>query len=120
MDEIKGRISDSDQIGGKLSSENGLSGRITNSSVSEDIYIGKLSNTDEISGKLSSGYELSGEITSSAVSANTYKGSYEFTPTETTQTIEIANKRAAVDIIINPIPSNYGRITWNGSVLTIT
>ena len=49
-----------------------------------------------------------------------YTGAYEFTPTRDTQTIEIANKKAIADIIINPIPENYGLITWNGSVLTVS
>lgn len=49
-----------------------------------------------------------------------YTGAYEYTPTEETQTIEISGKAATQDIIINPIPSNYGLITWNGSVLTVS
>lgn len=49
-----------------------------------------------------------------------YTGEYEFTPTRETQTIEIANKKATADIIIKPIPKNYGLVTWNGSVLTVS
>lgn len=49
-----------------------------------------------------------------------YTGTYEFTPTRSTQVIEIANKKATADITINPIPKNYGLITWNGSVLTVS
>ena len=49
-----------------------------------------------------------------------YDGDYEWTPTEEAQTIEIANKKAVDNIIINPIPSNYGLITWNGSTLTVS
>ena len=49
-----------------------------------------------------------------------YTGDYEFTPTRSTQVIEIANKKATADITINPIPKNYGLITWNGSVLTVS
>ena len=49
-----------------------------------------------------------------------YTGAYEFTPTNATQVIEIAQKGAKENIIINPIPSNYGLITWNGSVLTVS
>lgn len=49
-----------------------------------------------------------------------YTGDYEFTPTRRTQVIEIANKKATADIIINPIPRNYGLVTWNGSVLTVS
>lgn len=49
-----------------------------------------------------------------------YEGSYSFTPTTDYQTIEIKDKRATADIVINPIPSNYGLITWNGSTLTVS
>lgn len=53
-------------------------------------------------------------------STTVYDGAYEWTPTQSTQTIEIANKKALEDIIINPIPQNYGLITWNGSTLTVS
>lgn len=43
-----------------------------------------------------------------------YEGSYEFTPGDTEQIIAIADKTATADIIIKPIPSNYGLITYNG------
>ena len=49
-----------------------------------------------------------------------YDGAYEWTPTQSTQTIEIANKKALDNIKINPIPQNYGLITWNGSTLTVS
>lgn len=48
-----------------------------------------------------------------------YTGSYEITPTTQTQTIPINGKRATQNIVVNPIPSNYGLVTWNGSVLTV-
>lgn len=49
-----------------------------------------------------------------------YDGPTEVTPSGSTQTIEIANKKALENITINPIPSNYGLITWNGSELTVS
>lgn len=49
-----------------------------------------------------------------------YTGEYEFTPSSETQTIPIYNKIASADIVINPIPSNYGLISWNGSTLTVS
>ena len=49
-----------------------------------------------------------------------FDGPYEYTPTEETQTIPITMKVASEDIVINPIPSNYGRITWNGAVLSVS
>ena len=54
------------------------------------------------------------------VGAEDYEGSYEWTPSDETQTIPIQWLRATENIIINPIPENYGLITWNGSVLTVS
>lgn len=49
-----------------------------------------------------------------------YDGSYDFTPSEQAQTIEISDKTARANIIIEPIPSNYGRITYNGSTIMVS
>lgn len=49
-----------------------------------------------------------------------YEGGYVVTPTEETQILQTANLKLTDNITINPIPSNYGRITWNGSVLTVS
>ena len=43
-----------------------------------------------------------------------YDGAYEFEPSDEAQTISIRNMMADADIVIDPIPSNYGKITWNG------
>lgn len=50
----------------------------------------------------------------------TYTGAYEFTPSENEQVIEIEEKKAVQNIVINPIPSNWGKIGWNGAYLTVT
>lgn len=55
-----------------------------------------------------------------ATESPSYTGAYEFTPTQELQTVYIENKRATQNIVINPIPNNYGMITWNGSVLTVS
>lgn len=49
-----------------------------------------------------------------------YDGAYVFTPSSETQSISIRGKKADHDIVINPVPSQYGRITWNGSSLTVS
>lgn len=49
-----------------------------------------------------------------------YTGPTQVTPSAETQTLSTTNKTVTADIIINPIPSNYGLITWNGSVLTVS
>ena len=49
-----------------------------------------------------------------------FTGDYEITPSNETQTISISGKTAKQNITINPIPSNYGLITWDGSTLTVS
>lgn len=49
-----------------------------------------------------------------------YTGAYEFTPSMETQIAEVGGFFMDDDIIIHPIPRNYGLITWNGSFLTIS
>lgn len=49
-----------------------------------------------------------------------FSGPYEYTPTQSSQYISIEGLVATSNITINPIPSNYGLITWNGSVLTVS
>lgn len=49
-----------------------------------------------------------------------YTGPYEYTPTQEEQTIPIQGQMATRNITINPIPSNYGLITWDGKTLTVS
>lgn len=49
-----------------------------------------------------------------------YDGPTEVTPTEEEQVLETEGLVVPANIIVNPIPSNYGRITWNGTTLTVS
>ena len=49
-----------------------------------------------------------------------FDGAYEYTPTRETQVVLIGDKKATDNITINPIPNNYGLITWDGSALTVS
>ena len=64
--------------------------------------------------------ETDGSIVVNKIVADNFEGAYEYTPTQDVQIIEIAQKKAVQNITINPIPSNYGKITWNGSALTVS
>lgn len=48
-----------------------------------------------------------------------YSGPYEVTPSEETQMLITAGKTLAANVVVNPIPNNYGRIAWNGSSLSV-
>lgn len=49
-----------------------------------------------------------------------YTGDYEVTPSGETITLPTEQLMMNANVVINPIPSNYGLITWNGSVLTVS
>ena len=51
---------------------------------------------------------------------NKYTGAYEVTPNQETQILRTAELSMTDDVTIYPIPSNYGLVTWNGSILTVS
>lgn len=53
------------------------------------------------------------------MAAGDYTGPYEVTPSQTAQTLPTEGKTLSGNIKVKAIPSNYGRITWNGSTLTV-
>lgn len=60
------------------------------------------------------------QITRDYVDRDPYTGDYVVTPSQETQTLETENKRMTGNVTINPIPSNYGLITWNGAFITVS
>lgn len=82
---------------------------------------GTLTSAGTISGSLSGGQTISGNLTiPSAILPPSYEGEYEVTPSTETQTLETNALYMRNNITINPIPNNYGLITWNGSTLTVS
>lgn len=57
---------------------------------------------------------------STPIYPDTYTGSYTVTPSQSTQILETDHLMMAHNVTINPIPSNYGLITYNGSILTVS
>lgn len=51
---------------------------------------------------------------------NPYTGVTEIVPTSETQIIPTHGMMMVEDFIVDPIPSNYGLITWNGTGLRIS
>lgn len=49
-----------------------------------------------------------------------YDGSYEVDPTNEPQVFHTHGLKMRSDFVVGPIPQNYGLITWNGSVLTVS
>lgn len=49
-----------------------------------------------------------------------YAGGYEVTPADEQQVLATAGTYLTKNVVVKKIPSNYGKITWNGVVLRIT
>lgn len=49
-----------------------------------------------------------------------YIGEYEATPTQSAQVFATAGKSMQRDFTVHPIPHNYGLITYDGSVITVS
>ena len=49
-----------------------------------------------------------------------YEGETEVTPGAEAHTLETNGTLLRSNITINPIPSNYGLVAWDGSVLTVS
>lgn len=49
-----------------------------------------------------------------------YHGEYTVTPSAEAQVLDTRGKNLAEDVVIAPIPNNYGLITWDGSTLTVS
>lgn len=82
--------------------------------------IGSLS-TPTISGSLSGSGSISATLGVPVyVEHETYEGTTEVTPSDETQVLLTSGFMMVDNITINPIPSNYGRIEWNGSIITVS
>lgn len=77
--------------------------------------IGTINGTIQGTGGISAAISLPEVVDTPA-----YAGPYEYTPAADAQVITIGGLRATSNITINPIPSNYGLVTWNGAYLTIS
>lgn len=49
-----------------------------------------------------------------------YQGGVTYTPSDSVQIVATKDLVLDDDITINPIPSNYGRVEWNGAFLTVS
>ena len=49
-----------------------------------------------------------------------YEGAYVFTPSAQQQVVPTERRVLLDNIVINPIPQNYGLITYNGSFIRVS
>lgn len=54
------------------------------------------------------------------IDTSVYDGPYHLIPTQHEQRLFTTDRILLQDITVDAIPSNYGLITWNGTVLTVS
>lgn len=82
---------------------------------------GVLTKTQTISGMLSAPGGVEGQLTiPNAILPPSYEGPVEVTPSAEGQTLDTANFYMRDNITINPIPNNYGLITYDGANITVS
>lgn len=86
-----------------------LTGRLT----PVGVLTGRLTPTGQLTGVIERLSDGGGDVP-------IYAGPYEATPTHGTQVIPTLGYQMAQDFVVNPIPSNYGLITYNGFELTVS
>jgi hypothetical protein len=81
---------------------------------------GKLSAPATLGGSLQGRAGLNGSLMTNGRVYPTYDGPTTITPNGEVQVEHTAGTVLLADITINPIPSNYGLITWDGSTLNVS
>ena len=77
-----------------------------------NVFDGELDDILEFDGELGIVTEFSGH--------EEYHGETDITPSEEVQTLLTDSKLMGSNIIIEPIPTNYGRITWDGTKIIVS
>lgn len=73
-----------------------------------------------LSGPLRTQARLGQTVVEYVGESNPYIGDYEVTPGPAAVRLDTRHKYMTDDLVINPIPSNYGLVTWDGAVLTVS
>lgn len=64
--------------------------------------------------------DLQLSVGASYTSARKYDSEYEVIPSDDIQVLNTTGRLLSQNITIAPIPNNYGKISWNGSILTVS
>lgn len=63
---------------------------------------------------------ISADVTVTHAQADYYEGEYSVIPQREEVTLSTKDKLLTDNVVVAPIPNNYGLITWDGSVLTVS
>lgn len=85
----------------------------------DGVVSGRIQTIHAVSGSVSGVENVSGVVVIAGDVSPAYRGEYEITPSDSAVVLETGGLKMLDNIVINPIPSNYGRIAWNGSTLSV-
>lgn len=104
------KVIQADQMKGILSGSGALTGTLH-----------CLNRENSLSGEMSGMATMTGALTIPiSTEGNPYSGGYVVEPGQEEISLPTKGKVLIKDIIVRPVPSNYGLITWDGSVITIS
>ena len=66
------------------------------------------------------GMTIKGSVVKEYIDCEPYEGEYEVMPSQQTVVLATDGKRMLHDVVVNPLPSDWGHIAWDGSVLTVS
>lgn len=69
---------------------------------------------------LARGHAVAGSVEKAMIAPPAYQGDYEATPSQSVQTFHTGGLLMSDNFKVNPIPSNYGLITYNGSSIMVS
>ena len=114
--QIEGKIEQTAEICGSITS----GGQITAGLAGTGALDAEITATQEITGAIDQVGEIQGKITLGSSGAEPYSGEYEVSPSEELQKLNTRGKIMTAEVQVNPIPPNYGLITWTGSTLIVS
>lgn len=83
--------------------------------------VGSIGSAGSISGRIGFDAGLTGDISMGAGEiVEEYDGPTSIVPSDREQVLETKNLKMKENIVIEQIPSNYGKIEWDGSRLRIS
>ena len=74
----------------------------------------------DFSAHVSGGEGFGAHMVPRDVAVPDYAGPYSVVPSRQAQTLHTRGRTMRGDVEVAPIPSNYGLITWDGAVLTVS
>lgn len=83
------------------------------------MLVGKISGASSLVGSISGASSLAGTLSAGGRTYPEYEGAVTVTPSEDRQTLPTNGTAVLSDIIIEPIPSNYGRVERRGSAVFV-